>query len=52
MSGGFLYHPLNRICFTPTKDAYISEFYANKNFGDRSICLPISFRDAVTNTSP
>lgn len=35
MSGGFLYHPLNRICFTPTKDAYISEFYANKNFGDR-----------------
>jgi len=31
----FHYHPLNRICFTPVKDAYISEFYPNINFGDR-----------------
>ncbi len=31
----FHYHPLNRICFTPKKDAYISEFYPTMNFGDR-----------------
>lgn len=35
MTLGFFHHPLNRICFTPTEDAYISEYYPCTNFGER-----------------
>ncbi len=38
------YCPLNKICFTPDKDAYISEYYPNQNFGERYYLFSNQFR--------